>query len=583
MVHRSLWFVGAITLVLGGCIIGYPLDKYDTNGTASSGAGLAGTGGEGGASISASSSSGGGNGGGGGAGGEGGMMCTMPLPLPIICDEREKNCLSNCYRLNWTSRAGSNYTAFAHGVAVDKAGNVAIVGEYNDAGVTFAGAANDPLPDSNAPGTAPFTEGFIIYHQNDGARTWAGSIGVPVINTLAMPVPLAKTKRIARSAAFDSNNDLIVVGLETNGIAKPSKQLFIRKHNTGSSSDFTQFWHTNTLASEDAVTEALAVSTFESNFYVLGRSTNAAMPVTCGANSNVTLTAGFFVAKFNASNACVWIRSVNNSAIDSTWPIAITARNADKNGVWITGRTGSTIDLTPLTPMMPGAMKTFVISLSNEDGTPIAGAFLPDDAFVPTSIATSDLMTPGVGTVFMSGSAVGPASVSGNAIEKDHHVGFLLKLEIRGPAAMVDAGGATVTGTKVFTGNAVTKLARLTGLVNMNNRLYVAGTFDKRLILDINNESRVISENGTVPFLATFDASGTQLLGFDSFATSLDTEAFSLGGLTVAGSSGKLALAGGWVNALDLTTLDGKVDGLRGRIGGSGTSQQIFVGSFDAP
>lgn len=564
MNHRGLWFVGAITLVLGGCILGYPLDQYNTENSSSDTA-----------SSSASSSSG--NGGMGGAsssstggGGMGGSGANPACTNQIVCNERPKdNCDADCPVHIDSIRASVVGNQYVRALAVDSVGNVAIGGRYAD--VEFQ---VDPkklptkLPDA---GGSLFNEGFVGFYNPMLDIYWAKSIGTPLAG--------ASIGRAVSGLAFDSMDDLLITGTET--LAGGTPQVFIQKAQLDEPTTPAEPWPMlKPFSGYVSDSTPAAIATDGTDFYILGLTTDSSTNVPCGMGS-VAVTRGMFVAKFDLGGKCQWIRSFDNatdSISDGTmFPAAIYATNAATQGVWITGKTNRSSSLAPLAQdLVGGTFYGFVIALNRDTGAPTFGVKLKGD-ITPKALA---VVTTGAGTarVAVAGALSGTTDLSENGAPKSSFVS-LLDI-INKPSPNSESPSSYNPTTALFTtglGN-----TEATALLVRGDKIHVAGRVSNQLVVPPQGPDLVVP--GWSPYIATLSTMfgsngappslGVQLFESSAGANQSPTEVF------MVNQAGNLFLAGSWRTDLNVSTRHDPVAGLLGAAAGSDTSPDIFLAKY---
>ncbi len=570
MHFRDKLLVSTLLFGLGGCILAYDYDAHDGESAGGSGgsggsgesssSSVGGAGGEPASSSSSSSSSGMGGAGGGGD-------CAS-----VLCDNRDKTCPQDCFTLNWAKRAGNGQQQFARGVAVDTNGNVAVVGEYHDTAFNFGTGFATQLSESTSMPGAAYTEGFMAYYDTAGNPLWALSVSSPNAGFM--------TNRVATSVAFNNTNQMVVVGRDYSSIAPPMRA-FIRQLDPLNPLSSTNGWLLNTFAGETGSTEALAVATDQSNIYVVGR-TNAQATVTCGANM-VMLDQGVVIAKYDAGGKCIWINSLN-ATFDAATPVAITARNAPADGVWITGTYTNNLGLNPL-PVLPAqGTATFVVNLNDADGSVRSGVRLSpqfgmtDGVLRPTALESLGTGSGGSGTLLLVGRMAGKTELNQELTSNSQSAAFITRLVVT-PGANPLVNPATATHmTKVIAGPMMLDGARGTGIYLKGSKAYVAGTFATSATLP---QGSLVMHTGNVPFLATIEATTLAVLGFDSFATGMDEESFATNQVFLGGNNTRIALAGGWIKKLDLSTPFGMTMGEILPVATTNESIDVFVSRFD--
>jgi hypothetical protein len=269
---------------------------------------------------------------------------------------------------------------------------------------------------------------------------------------------------------------------------------------------------------------------------------------------NKLIEAGMFVAKMAADGTCIWFRPINSASIDSSLPVAIVARNAGTNGVWITGRFTSSLALDQLTLLaVDGLPNTFLVKLNDADGIPTA-AYKFNHLMGRITPAAIDVTANGVPV--LAGTVEGATEFDPNL--KPAQQGAFVAAIDPDPADPYKA----VVRSVVLPGGSASAVqgARATGITIRNGKIHVSGTFSGEITLPASGD--IIANTSNVPFMAVFDESGPKLLSFDAFEVPGTAESYTISSFVqLAASPHGLALAGGWVQNLDLSTHDKKVDG----------------------
>lgn len=586
MQMRGHLFVGAMLLLLGGCILGYPLDQYDTAGSTSSSSSSGGSGGEVGAGggVNAASTSGSGSGGagggagGGGGGGGGGVTCTSQ----VVCNERPiSGCDMDCpvHAISTRLSAAKNQTV--RSVAINANGDVAIAGFYST-GVFPVNPANTNvlLPDAGGP---DFNEGFIGYYNTNLGYVWAQNIGTPI--------PANNIGRGVSGIAFDSSGNLVVAGVETLAQPQPPEtsppsQFFIRKLGLATPTMPTEPWAPQKpFAQLVYASSSIALAVDGTDFYVLGETMDSGTTKLVCANTNAPLTSGMFVAKYNMNGACQWVRTFEQAITrigDGTlFAAAISAENAAARGVWITGKTTRAISLAPSLTADLGASGGgntygFVIGLKSDNGDPAFGVKLNGNV-TPRAISVLNA-TETSATVALAGNLNGVTSLNTDVTLPSSFVS-VLEISAKNPVDMMSPSSFTPKTTLLSSSSGSTDA---TAMVVRGNRIHIAGTISEKIALP--SPGSELTVTNWAPYLATLstdtNSSNTPpVLGIQVFdSKSAPNE--SPKALYMATSMNKLAVAGSWANSVDVSTRHAPMAGALSPISSGDISYDVFFAKY---
>lgn len=542
---RSLWFVGTSLLTLGGCIIGYPLDKYDPDSSSSESATASSTGNGGmGAAGSTSSSSG------GGSGGQGGMQC--PTLDNVDCNARESLlCNADCPVHVASTRPSALNDQVVTGVAVDSKGNIAIGGYLVDSAFSLNANPAIMVPGMIPPEVIKFTEGFVGIYDSNAVPLFGRAIDTPALKE-------GMWRSIA-DISFNSKDELVIAYSEFSPTEAISS--FVQKYKPGSSNDWTTSLVTPVeIFSNDAVKSfpnAMSIDKTDGkdDIYVLGVANAADINIACGMTM-YTLFPGMFVAKLATNGKCLWIRSFNNLLDDiEDQPLhltAIYAEDAETRGVWITGTTNKKIplasgkpDLEPDTGANP-PLYGFVIGLDHMTGMPTSGIKLEGNVS-PKAIAVLGVSA-GKSTVALAGGLTGMTGLSDGSPNASSFVSIL---EIMDNGAANSNTFTHKTTLLTSAGNST----EATAMVVRGNRIHIAGTVSKGFATPTAGPYMV--EANLAPYIATVSTetsvnNAPSVVGIQVFASELAQNKPPK--VTMVASMNQLFLASTWSTSVNVST-----------------------------
>lgn len=209
-------------------------------------------------------------------------------------------------KLMWTRQFGSAGIDSAKGVAVDGAGNVYITGEING---TFGGSSAKP-------------DVFLAKYNSTGTQIWIKQFGTPVND-------------YSQSVAVDQAGNIYITGYTDGALPgytnKGFMDIFVAKYNTSG----TQVWLRQFGTTKTDVANGVAVDQAGS-IYLTGYTDSAFSGYTNAGYSDA------FVAKYNSNGAQVWIRQFGKNTKDIANGVAV-----DKSGsIYITGTTQGSLGAT---------------------------------------------------------------------------------------------------------------------------------------------------------------------------------------------------------------------------------------------
>jgi hypothetical protein len=214
----------------------------------------------------------------------------------------------------WTKLLGTvttetnNISELALGVAIDSSNNVYITGWT--AGSLVEGQTN-----------AGGNDAFLAKYDSAGNTEWIRQFG-------------SGGSDIGRKVAFDSNNNVYIVGNTTGSLVEGqtnagSNDAFLAKYDSAGNTE----WIRQFGSSGSDTIYGVAIDS-NNNVYITG--------LTAGSLDNETNAGGndAFLAKYDSDGTKVWTKLLGTSANDHSNGVAIYSNNT----VYITGRTGGDLD-----------------------------------------------------------------------------------------------------------------------------------------------------------------------------------------------------------------------------------------------
>jgi len=201
--------------------------------------------------------------------------------------------------LLWTQTFGTNSKDLGTGVAVDKNGDILVVGQTDG---DLNGMKNLGKKD----------DGFIIKFDSNGNTIWTRQVGTALIDTLC-------------GIAVEKNANFYVVGHTSGNLNGEHNSgnidAFLMKYDLNGNLLWSRFFKTQ----YDDIANAVAINNI-GDVYVTGE--------TLGSLNEELNSGGFdaYVAKFNSNGDLLWTRSIKTTGEDKGYAVA-----ADDYGVYVTG------------------------------------------------------------------------------------------------------------------------------------------------------------------------------------------------------------------------------------------------------
>ncbi len=246
----------------------------------------------------------------------------------------------------WARKAGGNNADDANSVAVDAAGNVYIIGNFNSSTIYFGNIAVNRFPNSSS------NDLFVAKLDPNGNWLWARGLG-GIMTDVGMCI------------AVDANSDIYITGSFRSSVTVP----------TSPSTTFTSFGYTDVI-----VAKLNSSGTWLWARQAGGSETDYGNGISLDSNGNVYVAGSFistsfslgnivinnsgtlydaFVAKIDPNGNWLWARAAGGSCADMAYAVAVDPQD---NPV-ITGSIGGQAFFGPFTLTLTGFYDIFVAKL----------------------------------------------------------------------------------------------------------------------------------------------------------------------------------------------------------------------------
>jgi len=500
----------------GGCALVYQYDGYEPSGTGGAGA----NGGQGQGGIAGEGPGSGGNGGeaAGGVGGQGGGECHVDYAE--VCD---LPCTpSECLSTQWAKRMGTaGDEQAARSVAVAENGDIVVAGTYTKASFPFGA---HPLPADTGS-----LEGFIGILDATGDSKWSQKLSAQLTSD---------PPRAALSVATTPTSIFLAGYLYPQGA--PEQDALVIRYDRNNLNAMGAMSHSIGGAGLD---EAVAVSADGTNGYVVGRASAMGVkpPFNC-SGMVVDLVDGMFVMKLNAFGGCEWFNMYPGADVR---PAAISATQADTQGIWFTGTFRGSLSLGG--PPLEGNQEydsMFLVKIDPNGG--LVASFEYGGTVAGARVSANALDVSPAGAVYVAGMLSGSTEIA--PLRDPESAAFVAEFAADGTApkwSMLYEGGNPL-------GN---QGARATGVVIDDTDLFLAGVFSGTMQYPSGKGSASLDETaGATPFVARIDRINQKTLAIDPFPGG--GESFAAANVHMAKNpqAGGVVLAGGWRYTLDFST-----------------------------
>lgn len=491
--------------------------------------------------------------------GAGGCIVAYPLDKYDACADKK------CVPKSWAKRYGDGAPMRALALAETSAGHTLIAGSFSQT-MTLGKTV---LHESVDPNEA----GFVALLNESGNPIWAadfsdiGAHGSAVQSVVVGYSDTIFAAGFIRDQSAETKTGAIVrydVSY-TDGVPTVSRVNDVLLRDPQGSVDM------------DTEITAIAMDPEQTDIiYAVGRINKfGALPCLVATEANP----GMFLAKFTADLKCQWAKRL---AADDATPTAITAHNASKNGIWLTGYFSGLLEGDGMAAFTAvGMSDMFLFNLDPADGairpqnTKHQHSSLESTAWIkPTAIETADDEDMGH-DVIVVGSVFGPTSLNPDAAQT-REVGFASKFGDTGDFKAAKLFSAAGGSTEPVTMTGISRIAVTGG----DDRFYLAGTFSGGLKTAALDPSP--STIGTRPFFIVIPDGLTNAMApvklhdFNGYEESSTAHRW----LVHPGKTGVTVL-GEWHDDLDLS-IPGKFDkGSLLRTDRSRDGFDVVVGHFD--